>query len=117
MDTIKTTVLARTHHAAPKFTQADKDCGMSTSMGNPRGRGIIDQATRDRIRRWIEYEMKKRQIDSIREMARRVGVSHAYLSLIVNGQSTAGLELVIRLNRKLHVSIDAMVNDEPPKSS
>jgi transcriptional regulator with XRE-family HTH domain len=87
---------------------------MQVTMGNPRGRGSIDQQTRDRIQKWIRYEMQKRQIDSIRELARKIGVSHAYLSLVVNGQSTAGLELVLRLNRRLHISIDAMVNDEPP---
>jgi transcriptional regulator with XRE-family HTH domain len=88
---------------------------MTTSMGNPRGRGPVDQVTRDRVRAWIRYEMDRRQITSARDMARKIGVNHAYLSIVLNGTGTAGLELVLRLNRKLHMSLDAMLNDDPPK--
>lgn len=76
-------------------------------------RGTVDQVTRDRIRAWIVHEMKRRQIGSIRELAEMIEVNHAYLSRVIAGEQTAGLELVLRLNRKLHISIDAMVNSEP----
>lgn len=77
-------------------------------------RGIIDQETRDRIRAWISYEMKRRDIESIREFAEKLGVNHAYLSRIISGQQTAGLELVLRMHRKLHMSADVILDDDPP---
>jgi plasmid maintenance system antidote protein VapI len=78
------------------------------------GRGEVDQETRERIRKWIVYEMKRRQIDSIREMAGKLDVSHSFLARILNGDQSAGLEMVLRLNRRLHIDAQVLLNEDPP---
>lgn len=78
------------------------------------GRGPVDELVRERVRAWIRYEMDKRQIDSIREASRKLKCSHAYLTRVLNGETTTGLELCLRLRQQWHVSIDAMVDDFPP---
>jgi transcriptional regulator with XRE-family HTH domain len=69
---------------------------------------------RDRIRAWIAYEMKRRDIESIREFAELVEVNHAYLSRVISGKQTAGLELLLRLHQNLHISADRILDQDPP---
>ncbi len=73
-----------------------------------------DLETRERIRAWVLYEMKKRQIDSLRQMARLITVSHTYLQRIVSREQKAGLEFVLRMHRKLHISLDTICDQDPP---
>lgn len=87
---------------------------MSAAAAVRYNRGTVDQVIRDRIRAWIQYEMTRRQIGSIRELAEMIDVNHAYLSRVIAGNQTAGLELVLRLHRKLHISADAMFDSDPP---
>lgn len=78
------------------------------------GRGPIDEEVREQIRNWIRYEMRKRQIDSIRDFCSRIHVSHSYVSRILLGESSPGLELCLRMRKYLHVSVDAMLDGNPP---
>jgi transcriptional regulator with XRE-family HTH domain len=77
----------------------------------PRSR--IDLTTRRRIAAWIRVEMEDRGVASAREFARTIGVSAPYLSRILSGDQTPGLELVLRLTRKLGLSADRLLNEEP----
>ncbi len=90
---------------------------MSAAAAVRYNRGTIDQKVRDRIRAWIVHEMQRRGIESIRELANKIEVNHAYLSRVMAGDQTAGLELVLRLHNRLHISIDAMVDQDPPSRS
>lgn len=74
----------------------------------------IDHQTRRRIAAWIRVEMEDRGAASVREFARHLGVSHAYLSRVIAGSQTPGLELVLRLTRRLDLSADRLLNEEPP---
>lgn len=74
----------------------------------------IDQETRRRIAAWIRVEMADRGAASIREFARMIDVSHAYLSRVIAGRQTPGLELVLRLARTLDLSADRLLFEEPP---
>jgi transcriptional regulator with XRE-family HTH domain len=74
----------------------------------------IDEETRRRIAAWIRVEMAERGAASVREFARLIGVSHAYLSRVVAGRQTPGLELVLRLVRTLDLSADRLLFEEPP---
>ena len=78
------------------------------------GRGEIDEEVRSQIRAWIRHEMNHRQIDSIRDFSRRIHSSHAYVSRILTGDSTPGLELCLRMRKYLHVSVDLMFDGYPP---
>jgi transcriptional regulator with XRE-family HTH domain len=74
----------------------------------------IDKETRRRITAWIRVEMEDRGVQSAREFARFIGVSNAYLSRVLAGDQTPGLELVLRLTRRLELSADRLLNEEPP---
>jgi transcriptional regulator with XRE-family HTH domain len=77
-------------------------------------RTSIDPETRSRITGWIRVEMSDRGSPSVREFARVVGVSHAHLSRVLAGAQAPGLELVLRLVRRLEVSADRLLNEDPP---
>jgi ribosome-binding protein aMBF1 (putative translation factor) len=81
----------------------------------PRQRGEIDTETRDRIRAWIRYEMGRRDIESMREFARKIAVSHTYVQRVLAGEQHPGFEFVLRMHRKLHISLDRLVDEDPPK--
>jgi hypothetical protein len=81
----------------------------------PKGRGTIDVERRDRIVNWVRYEMKRRQIESIREAARRLGISHTYLARLLLGEQTPGLELVIRMHDVWHIDATILLDEDPPK--
>jgi hypothetical protein len=81
----------------------------------PKGRGTIDVKRRDRVVNWVRYEMKRRQIESIREAARRLGISHTYLARLLLGEQTPGLELVIRMHDVWHIDATILLDEDPPK--
>jgi transcriptional regulator with XRE-family HTH domain len=81
----------------------------------PKGRGTIDVERRDRIVNWVRYEMDRRQIDSIRETARRLGISHTYLARLLLGEQTPGLELVIRMHDVWRIDATVLLDEDPPK--
>jgi transcriptional regulator with XRE-family HTH domain len=91
---------------------------MTDDKGTPKrggyGRGTMDADTRKRIRGWLLYEMKKRDIVSIREMARKIGVAHTYVTRVLNEETTPGLEFVVRMHRTLHISMDTLCDEDPP---
>jgi len=81
-------------------------------MASRRGRGPVDGEVRNRIA--AHLRKTKSQLDcSIRELARRIGCSHAYLARIVGGQTTPGLELLLRCKRELGISADCWLEQDP----
>jgi transcriptional regulator with XRE-family HTH domain len=88
---------------------------MSDSPGKRAyGRGEIDTKTRERIRGWVVHEMNRRGIVSIREAARKIGVSHTYLTRVLGGDTTPGIEFLLRVHRKWHISLDILCDEDPP---
>jgi transcriptional regulator with XRE-family HTH domain len=79
-------------------------------------RSEIDGKTSRRVAAWIRMEMDDRGIQSVRAFAKTIDVSHAYLSRVLSGDQNPGLELVLRLTRRLELSADRLLNEDPPGS-
>lgn len=88
------------------------------TLGGKRRTAAVDQETRDRLAAWLRHEIKRRAISgespSQRQIAEKLGLSHAYLSRILTGVQTAGLEVLIRLHRVFHVDANVLLDDDPP---
>lgn len=107
-------VVKSEHAGRGSFLHPDLKIGYKRPMAKYHTRGEIDEVTRDRIVAWIRYEMHKRAPISQRQFALKIGVSHAYLSRTLSGAQRPGLELLTRLHRRLHVSADRMLDEDPP---
>jgi transcriptional regulator with XRE-family HTH domain len=87
---------------------------MSAGRGEP-GRGQIDAPTRERITAWVRRELEEQGFGSIREMARRMGVSPAYLSRVLARTQTPGLELLLRFTRTFGLPATRVLEEDPPR--
>jgi transcriptional regulator with XRE-family HTH domain len=73
----------------------------------------MDPETRERIRAWLRFYMDARSWTHER-MATELGVSHVTITNVLNGTRTAGLDLLIRMHRRLHRSADDLLDTDPP---
>ncbi len=78
-------------------------------------RGTIDEETRSRVVAWLRREQEDQGLASIRELARRLGVSHSYVARILSGDQAPGLDLVVRFTRTFGLSADRVLNEDPPR--
>ena len=76
-----------------------------------------DFQTRKRITAWTRYLMGIHSIETGAELARRLGLSEATISLVLRGDRTPGLDFVLKLHRVFFVSLDAIVDSDPPARS
>ena len=73
----------------------------------------IDVKTRQRIAanlRRLKYEHK---FKSIAAMAKELGMSRSALNRYLKGERTVGLDVLLLVHRRLHASIDWMVDRDP----
>ena len=80
----------------------------------PSGQGV-DIKSRLRIVGHLRQVYETRQFRSVREMAGRLDYSVASLARVLNGEQGPGLELLQKVHQILHVSIDHMLDDDPPE--
>lgn len=85
---------------------------MTTQRKGRLGRGSIDKEIRLRFAAHLR-RVKEQRDCSIRELAGVIGVSHAYLSVVLRGDSTAGMELLLRCKRTLGISADTWLEEDP----
>ncbi len=78
-------------------------------------RGTIDEETRGRIVAWLRREQEDQALASIRELARRLGLSHSYVARVLSGALAPGLDLVLRFTRTFGLSADRVLNEDPPR--
>jgi antitoxin component HigA of HigAB toxin-antitoxin module len=78
-------------------------------------RGDIDQDLRKRIAAWTRYLMALHGVPSLRQMADRMGMSGPTVTNAVNRESGIGLDFVVALHRTFHVSMDVLVDSDPPQ--
>jgi transcriptional regulator with XRE-family HTH domain len=73
----------------------------------------MDSATRERIRAWLRHYSEARDWTNER-LAEELGVSEPTVTNILNGKRSAGLDVVIKMHRRLHRSADDLLDTDPP---
>jgi antitoxin component HigA of HigAB toxin-antitoxin module len=84
-----------------------------TVLGLPR-RQDIDLELRRRLAAWTRYLMALHGIPSLRKMAERMGLAGPTVTNAVNKKAGIGLDYLVALHRKFHVSADVLLDTDPP---
>jgi transcriptional regulator with XRE-family HTH domain len=84
-----------------------------TVLGLPR-RQDIDPELRRRLAAWTRYLMALHSIPSLRKMAERMGLAGPTVTNAVNKKAGIGLDYLVALHRKFHVSADVLLDTDPP---
>lgn len=76
----------------------------------------IDMAVRSRIQAWLRYYADKyaHQYETQKDLAAAIGLSAPAVNMILSGRRTAGFDVAIKMHRKLHVSLDTLIDTDPP---
>lgn len=75
--------------------------------------GVADPLVRPRIVAWLRYE-KNRLGLSQQELAQYLGTTAATVSNLLNDKVSPGLDMLVRMHRRLHISVDRMLDVDPP---
>lgn len=74
----------------------------------------IDRKTRLRIAANLrQMKVEKFEFKSDAAMGRRIGLSRDAVNRALKGEKTVGLDFLLAVHRKLHVSLDWLVENEP----
>jgi transcriptional regulator with XRE-family HTH domain len=73
-------------------------------------RETLDIPTRRRIATKLRELQRTHKFASASEMARVLGISRGAMTRYLNGERTVGLDVVLRVHRRLHVSVDWLVD-------
>lgn len=73
----------------------------------------IDVKTRHRIAANLRATKWKFQFESDAAMGKALGLSRDVVNRALKGERTVGLDFLLRVHRRLHVSIDWLVSHEP----
>lgn len=73
----------------------------------------IDLKTRQRIAANLRLLRWRFQFDSDAAMAERLGLSRGVVNRALKGERTVGLDVLLKVHRRLHVSLDWLVDSEP----
>jgi transcriptional regulator with XRE-family HTH domain len=82
----------------------------SDPMGKPRE---IDLKTRQRIAANLRQLRWMHRFESVAGMAKEVGMSRGALGRYLSGERTTGLDVLLLFHRRLHVSLDWLVDRDP----
>jgi transcriptional regulator with XRE-family HTH domain len=78
-------------------------------------RADMDPVTRGRIRAWLRYYKETRGWTNER-LADELELSEPTVTNILNGKRSAGLDVVIKMHRRLHRSADDLLDTDPPSA-
>lgn len=84
---------------------------VASAVMPPRDR--MDPQARERIRGWLRYYKTARGWTNER-LADELGVAEPTVTNVLNGQRSGGLDLVIKMHRKLGRSMDDFIDVDPP---
>jgi transcriptional regulator with XRE-family HTH domain len=73
----------------------------------------IDVKTRQRVAANLRSLKHKFQFTTDADMGKAIGVSRGVVNRALKGERTVGLDFLLRVHRKLHVSLDWLVGHEP----
>lgn len=74
--------------------------------------GRIDQATRERLVRWLLYKMKELNIPTKKALAKKLGVTPSAVTRALQG-GAIGLDFFIAMHRNLAESANRLLEGEP----
>lgn len=72
-----------------------------------------DLELRHRLRAWVRFFMEDRGLTQT-ALAERIGAKQPTINGLYNATGSLGLDTVVRLHRGMHVSLDTLVNEDPP---
>jgi transcriptional regulator with XRE-family HTH domain len=73
----------------------------------------IDIKTRQRIAANLRETKHRFRFDSDAAMGKALGLSRDVVNRALKGERTVGLDFLLRVHRRLHVSLDWLVGHEP----
>lgn len=73
----------------------------------------IDLKTRQRIAAHMRRLKYKFECETDADLARRAGLSRSVINRILKAERTPGLDVVLKIHRSLHISIDQLVDQDP----
>lgn len=84
--------------------------------------GVVRQTTsfdleiRERIARWLEHYMRERPHEFPTQiiLARHLGLSGPTVNMILSRRRTPGLDVLIKMHRKFYISLDQLIDSDPP---
>jgi transcriptional regulator with XRE-family HTH domain len=74
----------------------------------------IDLKTRQRVAAHLRMLRYRFRFESDAAMAERLDMSRGALNRYLKGERTAGLDVLLKVHRRLHVSLDYIVDEDPP---
>lgn len=74
----------------------------------------LDLKTRERIAANLRLLKHRRSYESVAAMAARLGMSRSALGRYLKGERTVGLDFLLKVHRRLNVSLDWLVDEDPP---
>ena len=87
---------------------------IASSLDRMGSRAEIDPVTRARISAWLKYYRDTREWTHQR-LADELGLSEPTVTNIINLKRTPGLDVLIKMHRRLHRSADDLLDTDPPK--
>ena len=75
-------------------------------------RDKVDLATRQRIAAHLRRLKAEYEFESDADFARYLGLSRGALNRYLKGERTVGLDVLLTVHRKMHVSIDVLVDKD-----
>lgn len=75
----------------------------------------IDTKTRLRIAAKLRYLKWEGGFESAAALGRELGVHPKTIGKYLSGTRTVGLDVLLKIRRELHISIDWMVDRDPPQ--
>lgn len=78
-----------------------------------------DLELRTRLASWLRHFERKFNVPNHADMARMLGVSTVTVHNILKAQNprTVGLDVLVRMHRTFHESLDTMVETDPPAAA
>jgi transcriptional regulator with XRE-family HTH domain len=73
----------------------------------------VDATTRVRIRKWLAYYKARRGWTNER-LAKELDLAIPTVTNILNDKRSAGLDVVIKMHRRLHKTADDILDTDPP---
>lgn len=105
-------------YTSPHDDVSSDDGGPMTTKARLASSGVaaketVDLKTRLRVAANLRYLKHRHEFTSDAAMGKRLGVSRGAVNRYLKGERTAGLDFLLLVHRRLHVSLDWLVDTDP----